>query len=284
MRITDNRVRSLIGLYTAGLAGRYGSGEVKAILRAVFEQGLQWDAAQLEMRRDEVLSESELVKVYTPFERLQAGEPLQYVLGEVHFHGLSLGVAPGVLIPRPETEELVQRIIEDVRTPSHIVDIGTGSGCIALALKGAYPEAQVVAIDRSAEALAIAEVNGARNGLRVEWMLANILDPDLVIPPTDLIVSNPPYVPRSEEASLDSVVRDNEPHIALFVEDDDPLLFYRAIAHQALQALSKGGHLWFEGHYRYATGVGELLSALGFTTVEVLHDLSGNPRYIHAVR
>jgi len=282
MRTADNRVLTLVGLYGTSLAGQYSAGEVKAILRAVFHHALGWDASQLELRRDEALSESELVKVYTPLERLQVGEPLQYVLGRVYFHGVELEVAPGVLIPRPETEELVQLIIEEGHLPTRIVDIGTGSGCIALALKRAFPNASVIAIDRSEDALAIAQRSARRNALDVQWIIADVLDPAFALPTADLIISNPPYVPRSEQASLSPQVRDFEPHLALFVEDSDPLLFYRVIAQHALKALPVGGRLFFEGHYIHAPAVGELLSGLGYHAVSVLKDLSGNPRFIRA--
>jgi release factor glutamine methyltransferase len=284
MRTADNRVRTLVGLYGTSLTGLYGTGEVKAILRAVFDHALGWDAAQLELRRDDALSESELVKVYTPLQRLQLGEPLQYVLGKVHFHGVELEVAPGVLIPRPETEELVQLIIEEELVPTRIVDIGTGSGCIALALKRAFPNASVMAIDSSEEALTIARRSAERNGLEVEWIHADVLDPSFALPPADLIVSNPPYVPRSEEASLSPQVRDFEPHLALFVEDNDPLLFYHVIAKQAIKVLPAGGRLFFEGHYIHATAVEELLWSMDYREVSLVNDLSGNARFISAER
>lgn len=284
MRTADNRVGTLLGLYRTSLAGQYDVGEVNAILRAVFDHALGWDVGQIEMRRDEHLSESELIQVYDPLKRLQAGEPLQYVLGTVRFHGLDLRVAPGVLIPRPETEELVQHIIEDPAVPTRIVDVGTGSGCIALALKRAFPSASVIGVDRSAEALGIAGSNASLNSLQVEWLEADVLDPSFVLPAADLVVSNPPYVPRSEEASLSVQVRDFEPHAALFVEDQDPLLFYRVIAQLAKAVLPSGGRLFFEGHHIHTPAVGELLTAMGYQAVQVLTDLSGNPRFIRAER
>jgi len=284
MRTGDNRVRTLVGLYGSSLAGLYSEGEVKAILRAVFDHALGWDASQLELRRDDALSESELVKVYTPLQRLQDGEPLQYVLGTVHFHGVEVEVGPGVLIPRPETEELVQHIIEEALVPTRIVDIGTGSGCIALALKRAFPNASVMAIDSSEEALGIARRNALRNDLDVEWIHADVLNASFALPPADLIVSNPPYVPRSEEASLSPQVRDFEPHLALFVEDNDPLLFYHVIAKQAIKVLPAGGRLFFEGHYIHAPAVEELLWSMDYREVTMENDLSGNPRFIRAER
>ncbi|MEO8588309.1 MAG: peptide chain release factor N(5)-glutamine methyltransferase [Flavobacteriales bacterium] len=285
MRTPDNRVVSVLEQYQAQLADRYSAGEVKAIVRTVFHERLGWDVSQMEIRKFGSLSESELLKVYLPLKRLRAGEPMQYVLGEVDFHGLRIGVGPGVLIPRPETEEMVDHIVRYDPGPSRVLDIGTGSGCIGLAVKRAFPNATVLATDVSPVALEIARRNGALNDLEVEWVLHDILKED----PTslgrfDLVVSNPPYVPRAEEMGLSEQVRDHEPHLALFVEDEDPLLFYRVIATKAKDVLVEGGHLWFEGHWFHAAGVGALLAELRYTSVEVLNDLSGNQRFIHARR
>lgn len=274
---------SVLEQYTSQLADLYSVGEVRAIASAVFADRLGWDRAQMEIRKFESLSESELLKVYLPLKRLRAGEPMQYVLGEVDFHGLRLQVGPGVLIPRPETEELVDHIVRSGITPSQVLDIGTGSGCIALALKRAFPGARVQGADVSSVALEIARRNAALNGLDVEWIAHNITTDELA-GSYDLIVSNPPYVPRTEEASLTVQVRDHEPHLALFVDDEDPLLFYRIIGAKAFRVLGDGGHLWFEGHWAHSHDVGQMLTRIGFASVQVMDDLSGNPRFIHAQR
>jgi len=285
MRVADNRIHTVLGLYRSELAALYPEAEARAIARTVFHERMGMDASQLEMRKFESLSESELLKVYEPLKRLVAGEPLQYILGTVRFHGLVLEVGPGVLIPRPETEELVERIIGEGVEPACVTDIGTGSGCIALALKRACPMARVIGLDVSEATLAIARRNALRNGLDVEWRKADALDPDFALPPgTDLVVSNPPYVPRGEAGTLAPLVRDHEPDAALFVDDDDPLLFYRAIAGKALDTLPAGGRLRFEGHYRHAAAAGAMLEAMGFRKVAVDNDLSGNPRFISAER
>ena len=283
MRTPDNRVASVLEQYRSQLAEQYSESELKAITRAVFNDRLGWDRSQMEIRKFESLSESELLKVYLPLKRLRAGEPMQYVLGEVDFHGLRLRVGPGVLIPRPETEEMVDRIVRSGIAPSRILDIGTGSGCIAIALKRAFPNAMVQATDVSSVALEIARHNGQLNHLEVEWTLHDIMREEIV-GPRDLIVSNPPYVPRAEEASLTTQVRDHEPHLALFVDDADPLLFYRAIGEKAKRVLDPGGHLWFEGHWTHSRDAGGVLSEMGFASVEVMNDLGGNPRFIHARR
>ncbi len=285
MRVSDNRVVSVLAHYREQLSPFYAEREVMAIVRAVFKERLGWDAAQLELRKPEALSESELLKVYLPISRIRSGEPLQYVLGELEFHGLRLQVDPSVLIPRPETEELVHLVLGSAVRPERIVDIGTGSGCIALALKKGYPLAEVHGWDVSPQALAVAAANGRANRLEVHWSLQDIRSGGLSIPPgTDLVISNPPYIPEDESTSLERNVRDHEPHLALFAPADDPLAFYRCIATKAYDALPAAGHLWFEGHWSHSSEVGLLLGSMGFASVEVLRDLSGHLRFIHAVR
>lgn len=285
VRIADNKVGTLLARYEQALAGLYDAGERRAIVRAIFQDRLGWDALELETRRDEALSESELLLVYEPLKSIGTGRPLQYALGTCWFHGLRLEVAPGVLIPRPETEELVEMIVRTGQRPGKIVDIGTGSGCIALALKQAFPDADVIGIDVSAKALGIAARNAHRLGLDVDWLERDVLAVGPMLPEgTDLVVSNPPYVPLSERDTLSPVVRDHEPHQALFVSDDDPLLFFRRIASEAHHALRPGGMLWFEGHHLTASGVGVLLTEMGFAAVDVIKDLSGTDRFIRAKR
>jgi release factor glutamine methyltransferase len=285
LRIATNTVDALLDQYQRDLSPLYPKGEVRAIACAVFFARLGWDATDLMVKREAALSESELLQVYLPLKRLRTGEPLQYVLGSVEFHGLRLIVDPSVLIPRPETEELVDLVIRSRNeAPKRILDIGTGSGCIALALKKAFPKAEVCGIDASSEALATAERNAQANSLSVEWARIDVLDRDAKLAPSDLIVSNPPYVPRSEEASLATNVREYEPHLALFVDNVDPLLFYRVIGQRALTLLPPGGELWFEGHHIHTPEVGRTLEGLGYTAVRVLNDLGGTPRFIHARR
>lgn len=285
MRTADNRVRTILHMYERDLAPRYDAGERRAIVRTVFQEQLGWDVAKLEMQREGTLTESELLKVYDPLKRLITGEPLQYVLGRAWFHRMHLKVGPGVLIPRPETEELVAMILERCRPPRKFVDIGTGSGCIALALKKAWHDAMAIGVDVRSEALRIAHANSLEQGIAVEWVQADVLSPAYRLPKgTELVVSNPPYVPRSEERSLAEHVRLHEPSTALFVEDDDPLRFYRRIAELAQEGMASGGALWFEGHHIHSTAVGEMLDAMGFHGVEVVKDLAGTPRFIHATR
>lgn len=283
-------VKALLDEHREALIAVHGPAEARAMVRAVFKDRLGLAIPELEPER--LLSIEELVSMQEPLERLQAGEPLQYVLGHVDFHGLCIAVDPRVLIPRPETEELVDRIIRaSDQPPAAIVDIGTGSGCIALALKKAFTQAKVFGVDISTSALELARANGQANGLAVEWTACDALGPELAsllkklrLSGGMLVVSNPPYVPVSDKGSMQKQVLEHEPHLALFVEDADPQLFYRAIATAAASAMVQGDRLWFETHYRHAAGTLDVVKAAGFEQAELIKDLSGNPRFIRAQR
>lgn len=217
--------------------------------------------------------------------RVAAGEPLQYVLGHADFHGLRLAVTPAVLIPRPETEQVVEAALQrvrDVEAP-RILDAGTGSGCIALAIKHERPDAEVRACDVSTEALAVARANAWTHGLDVHFIQADLLageEAREVLPGNlDLLVSNPPYIPGEEMDSLPPVVRDYEPREALFC-GDDPLCFYRELAAHACHLLAPGGALVLEAHAPEAAAVHALLAAFGLADVQVARDLAGHPRIV----
>ena len=213
---------------------------------------------------------------------LAAGRPLQYVLGCTEFCGLRIGVREGVLIPRPETEELVSWVVHDERRARALLDVGTGSGCIAATLALALPGAQVYAADISDTALETAARNCRALGAGVILRKADALS-DLaeVFPgPFDVIVSNPPYVPQSDLPAMHVNVREYEPHEALFVPDDDPLRFYRAIARAGWRTLRPGGRLYFEIYERFADAMRRMLGEEGYTDTEVREDLNGKPRMI----
>lgn len=287
MRVADNHVSSLLELYRRELAPLHGEREALAMASQVFQERLGWRNGEAQQRKNEQLSESELLKVYMPLKRLRSGEPLQYVLGTVHFHGLDLICDRRALIPRPETEELVEAIIKaQGSTPPRAIDIGTGSGCIALALKNAFPDTAVLGLDASYEALTLAVENGERTKLDVQWRHADILDGTLwaELGPLDLIVSNPPYVPNDDGRSMAASVVEHEPHGALFVPDNDPLVFYRTIAEFGLQALEAHGQLWFEVHHQWGKQVPAVLLSLGYREARAMEDISGNTRFVHAVR
>lgn len=208
-------------------------------------------------------------------------EPLQYILGYTEFYGLRIDVAPGVLIPRPETELLVEEALKSIKRIEQpiILDIGTGSGCIALALKHERPDASVAACDISEEALTIASANARKLDLTVEFFQCDIREGIDRSTHFDLIISNPPYIPPSEKPSIDREVKDFEPELALFV-NEDPLEYYRAVTHVASLTLRERGILCFETHTDYTADVKLLVEHAGFAKVQLLNDLTGRPRII----
>ena len=210
--------------------------------------------------------------------RLLKKEPIQYVFGHTLWYGLDLKVTSATLIPRPETAELVDLVSQNpvlkaVPHPVRLLDIGTGSGCIALALKKAHQEWKVSGLDVSAKALAVARENGCRNGLEVEWIEADIMTS--MIDRYDVIVSNPPYIAESERAEMDANVLDFEPHSALFVPDDDPLCFYRRIA-----SLRAAEWVYFEINPRYAEPMVDMMQHLGYTEITIHNDVYGKTRIL----
>lgn len=215
-------------------------------------------------------------------ERLAAGEPLQYVLGEAGFCGRPFVVRPGVLIPRPETEELVAWVLRGEVRSRRLLDVGTGSGCIAVSLALGLPGAELFAADLSDEALAVAAENARRLGARVTLRRADALHglADAFPERFDAIVSNPPYVPQSDLAAMHANVRGYEPREALFVPDDDALRFYRAIARAGRRMLRPGGKLYFEIYERSAGQMRLMLGEEGYTDTEVREDLNGKPRMV----
>ena len=216
-------------------------------------------------------------------ERLAAGEPLQYLLGGSEFYGRRFTVRAGVLIPRPETEELVDRIVRSERSaPCRILDVGTGSGCIAASLALELPDAELFAADISDEALAVAAENFRQLGARVTLRRADALNdlPERFPETFDVIVSNPPYVPESDRAAMHPNVRDHEPALALFVPDDDPLRFYRAIARAGRRMLRPGGRLWFEIYEHAAEATVRMLAEEGYSHTEVHKDLFDKDRMV----
>lgn len=280
-------------ILTAGrqrLLPLHGTEGAKAITRAWLQERLQ--LAMPELDRQRVINAHLLHQLAQDLDRLAAGEPLQYILGRVHFHGLDLAVDPRVLIPRPETEELVERIIRSLSfDPRAIVDVGTGSGCIALALKRAFPRATVLGIDASKDALDVSRANGISTGLTVEWALVDALGPGLSArfakafsAPGNVVVSNPPYVPLRDKAGMEPHVVDHEPHLALFVADADPHIFYRAIASAAATTMNQGDELWFEGHYLQLPQTAQVVKQAGFANPLMIDDLSGNHRFIRACK
>ncbi len=216
-------------------------------------------------------------------DELSVNRPIQYVLGEAEFCGLRFAVDERVLIPRPETEELVDWVISAQPLAQKILDVGTGSGCISVSLASRMPSAEVTAYDVSADALALAAENAQRNRVAVDFAQIDILNPPTVSDVFDVIVSNPPYIMNAERSEMAARVLDFEPDLALFVPDDDPLIFYRAIAKFAQTHLSVGGSLFFEINRQFAAQISAMLSSEGFSAVEVRKDCFGNDRMIKSI-
>lgn len=225
-------------------------------------------------------SEKSLAKA---IDELNQHKPIQHILGSVEFYGCELKVDERALIPRPETEELVDWIVTEntVEAPS-ILDIGTGTGCIPIALKKAIPNARVAAVDVSEVALTLAQGNAKQNGVEVDFRPLDILENNFPFDLLDIVVSNPPYIPESDKAEMSSNVLSFEPHLALFVENHDPLIFYRRIAELAFQHLKIGGILYFEIHERFGKEMIKLVEDIGFTKVLLKKDLQGKDRMLQA--
>ncbi|MDR0333463.1 MAG: peptide chain release factor N(5)-glutamine methyltransferase [Dysgonamonadaceae bacterium] len=229
------------------------------------------------------LSDTNDQKIKDIVVRLKKNEPMQYILGTTEFYGLTLSVTPDVLIPRPETEELVEWILsENDENRLSILDIGTGSGCISVALAKKLPDANVSAWDISENALEVAAGNAKRNNVNVHLSKQDVFAPfssDVVF---DIIVSNPPYVLENEKDTMEENVLDFEPHIALFVPDNNPLLFYERIADIAMNCLTLNGKLYFEINREKGGAIAEMLQQKGFADIELRKDISGNERMIRA--
>jgi release factor glutamine methyltransferase len=218
---------------------------------------------------------------------IHTGLPIQYILGHTRFCDMSIKVDEHVLIPRPETEEMVEHIRTAIRDPiRRIIDLGTGSGCIALALKQYFPDAEVWGVDKSREALSLAEENGRLNKLQVCWDEMDLLEQHNMVKgtPFDLVVSNPPYVLNSERESMARHIKDFEPRSALFVEDDKALIFYRAIASFCSKYLAARGQIWVEINEKFGMETAGLFENEGFINTRILKDIHNKERYINASR
>ncbi len=275
---------------TTALGVAYAPAEARALARRVVQHRLGLAPHELALRGADPVPGAQLATLAEDLQRLLTHEPVQYVLGTAPFLDLDLEVGPGVLIPRPETEELVQLVIAEwqgagVAAP-RLLDVGTGSGCIAVALAHGLPHATMFGLDVSAEALTIARRNGARYGERVTWLRADIFEDVAPIVTSgqgfNAIVSNPPYVPRHEAAAMAPHVRDHEPALALFVPDDDPLRYYHRLVEVGKQLLIPGGRLYLETHTDYAAAVAALLPPAQYHDARVHADFTGRLRFVTA--
>ncbi|MES2395291.1 MAG: peptide chain release factor N(5)-glutamine methyltransferase [Bacteroidota bacterium] len=314
MRIPSNKIADVVRFFRDELKNTYEKDELETFIAYCFEEYLNLKRADIFLNFDVTISESELLKFNFAIKDLKQHKPIQYIFGKADFYGLKFIVNKHVLIPRPETEELVQLIISrtkkqesraenqepgtNVQEPSaknqdlahlalpiFILDIGTGSGCIPVALKKNIPLAKVYALDISAEALDIAKQNAELNTVDVEFFQHNILSANDMLPDSDLkfdiIVSNPPYICVSEKEQMQNNVLDHEPHLALFVNDNDPLLFYRSIADFALKNLKQNGELYFEINQAFGPETKLLLEKRGFKNIVLVKDINNNNRILY---
>ncbi|TSD66596.1 peptide chain release factor N(5)-glutamine methyltransferase [Inquilinus sp. KBS0705] len=276
--------------FQQALTGLYDTRETEAIAMLVLEEITGLSRAKIKAFPETDIPPGEQEKLINILVELKTGKPVQYILGSTGFYGLNFLVNPAVLIPRPETEELVEWVllsrkskVESQKSLS-ILDIGTGSGCIAISLKKNLPEAAVSAIDISADALHTAKQNSVINDVVVEFIEIDILNPtpDIQHSKFDIIVSNPPYVTLEDKTQMHQNVTGFEPHTALFVPEQDPLIFYKAIADFALNHLNPNGLLFFEINENFGAETVELLSNKTFINIELRKDMSGRDRMIKA--
>ncbi len=263
----------------------YDVGEVESFFYLILEAKHQLQRVDLALQPDLVFSDEEIVIWNFILEQLKKEIPIQYILGVTHFYGLEFEVNSAVLIPRPETEELVDWIIQNSKSKAQnsrlkILDIGTGSGCIAVALAKNLLNAQVFALDVSEQALATAKTNAELNQVTIQFLHQSILETEDLGQQFDVIVSNPPYVRELEKQEIKKNVLENEPHLALFVDDNDALIFYRKIAQLAQKNLNPQGQLYFEINQYLGQEMLDLLQGIGFKNSVLRQDIYGNDRMI----
>ncbi len=275
--------------FNKSLSGLYEEPELGALYRLLLEHFLGFDSIQLALHAQRILEESELQNLTVALKRLTRSEPIQYILGEAHFYGLTFKVSEGILIPRQETEILVHTIIHkakgEYKSPK-LLDIGTGSGCIAIALQKNIAGSSVFAVDVSDKALEIAKANAQLNQSQVHFQKLNILETpaNTSIGQFDIVVSNPPYVLHSEKEQMHRNVVDFEPELALYVNDNNPLLYYKEITGFCREHLIEGGTLVFEINEKFGWDIKSLMEENGFCKVEIIQDLNNKDRVVLGIK
>src|ERR1035437_4966195 len=288
---TPNTIEDIAPLFHEELKDLYPKEELDTFVILTVSDLFGISRDEIRVRRRQPLNPKEVERICSIIRELKIQKPIQYILGRADFYGCKIRVNEHVLIPRPETEELVDLILQETKDKGegtsqiNILDIGTGSGCIAIALKKNIPDANISAIDVSEEALLVAKANAILNQTKISFLQAHILHltPQSPLPQErgryDIIVSNPPYVRASEKEKMSKNVLDYEPHLALFVKDNDPLLFYKAISEFAKINLTPNGSLFFEINEALGSDVKKLLEEKGFMNAEVKKDMSGKERF-----
>jgi len=279
-------MQNAIQFIKSQLKGLYTETEIRSFSFLIIEKLTGFTRTELMVNKNTQISVEQHKIIEFFIEKLKKYVPIQYILGETEFCGLTFQVNNSVLIPRPETEELVELIRNenDNAINLNILDIGTGSGCIAISLKHLFQNSTVDAFDISEKALETAQNNANSNKLEVYFHKVDILNAPKFETKWDIIVSNPPYVLEKEKSEILPNVLENEPHLALFVPDKDPLLFYRHIAEFAQKQLNKNGKLYFEINREFGKDCVKLLVEMGYRNVELRKDISGNDRMIRAIR
>ncbi|WP_347922176.1 peptide chain release factor N(5)-glutamine methyltransferase [Pontimicrobium sp. SW4] len=279
-------LKSLRTYFNNALIGYYPDTEIDSFFNMLSDHILKMKRVDISQNLYAVVSGKKYDKYQNAIDRLKNYEPIQYILGDTEFYGLVFKVNPSVLIPRPETEELVAWIINEHKNKEgiSILDIGTGSGCIAITLAKNLPNAKVFALDVSENALKLAKQNAISNDVEVEFIEADILDWDFNSLQFDVIVSNPPYVRELEKETMSANVLNHEPHLALFVKDDDALLFYRKITEISNEILKPNGQLYFEINENLGESTKELLANSNFKNVDLKMDIFEKDRMIKAIK
>lgn len=285
LRFIFHPMKTIANIIREELSNHYPTGEVTALTRIIATELLGVSQMAFYLKDNITLTAEQKTLLDNTIERLKKHEPIQYILGYSDFCGLRFKVTPATLIPRPETSELVEWIAADYSGKAvNILDIGTGSGCIAVSLAHKLPMSNVTAWDISHDALAVAAENSRSNGTEVTFEQVDILAHEPQDEQFDIIVSNPPYIKENEKSAMHSNVLDWEPHTALFVPDSDPLLFYRTIADKGLLLLKPGGTLYFEINRAHGGETAEMLANYGYAGIELRKDIAGNDRMIKATR
>ncbi len=276
------KIKKYKSFFLEQLESYYDETEVESFFYIILENKNNFKRIDLALNIDLEFSFDDLIIWNEILEKLKLEIPIQYIIGTAHFYDLEFEVNKNVLIPRPETEELVDWIVSNNKNTNNlkILDIGTGSGCIAVSLAKNIPNSEVFALDISIKALATAKKNAESNKVNVAFIQKNILEINDLNQKFDIIVSNPPYIRNLEKHEIHKNVLDNEPHIALFVNDNDALIFYRKIAELAIINLSDNGKLYFEINQYLGTETSVLLKNLGFKNIELRQDIYGNDRMI----
>ena len=283
MFVIDNQLKTAKNYFTEQLKNLFSSTEINSMWKEIICLRLNWNHSDFILNTTSRLSESDLLFIRSYVHRLKNNEPFQYIHGTTTFFGLELKCDKRALIPRPETEELVAWVVE-FGPYKTIVDLCTGSGCIALGLKSKFSESDITGLDISMNALSLAQENSKLTNLDVEFILADVLNinGDLLDQKWDCIISNPPYIPTNERESIAENVLNFEPEISLFVGNDNPLIFYKAIVEYAKSNLSENGILFFEIHPNFSAEISDLLKLKGFINIQLRKDLQGKNRMIKA--